>query len=589
MLEGNRTADARLRAVYEAMACGVIVRNASGDIIYANQAAMRIYGVAGMVELAAADVDAAAFAHDGQPLAERPSAKARRTLEPVRDVVVGRRRADGALQWRLVDAVPILGPDGEANEVVSSFIDITARREAERALQEQALHDPLTQLPNRTLLHDRWDHAIEVARRDREPLALMLLDLDHFKEANDTFGHGYGDLLLRAVARRVAAAVRASDTIGRLGGDEFAVLLPNTNEAGALIAAGKLIKALEDPFDIDGQVLEVTASIGIALYPRHGEDASTLLRRADIAMYTAKRSGAGSAIYNFEDEIDEEAPHKLLITAELRQAIEHHELALLFQPIVDLASGRALHAEGLLRWRHPVRGLVTPAHFMPAVERSGLIRPFFAFALASALEQCASWRAQGIDLRVAVNLSVRNLLDPGLVDVVSDAIERSGISASWLGLEITESMLMVDPERALKSLTRLRNMGVSLSIDDFGTGYSSLAYLQRLPVYAVKIDQSFVRDMTLDLSSRAIVEATVDLAHRLGLKVVAEGVETQDAYDLLRTIGCDAAQGFLLARPLAASALTKWIADRDQGKIVDLRRPGWIVGAPETEAARDAG
>ncbi len=585
MNERNPTADARLQAVYEAMACGVIVRNASGDIVYANQAAMRIYGVADMAELAAADLDAAAFAHDLTPLGERPSAKAIRTLQPVRDMVVGRRRSDGAIQWRLVDAVPIFDPDGGAHEVVSSFIDVTARREAERALREQALHDPLTQLPNRTLMHDRWDHAIEVARRDREPLALMLLDLDHFKEANDTFGHPYGDQLLRAVAHRIGAAVRGSDTIGRLGGDEFAVLLPNTNDAGAQIAAGKLLKALEDPFDIEGQVLEVTASIGVALYPRHGEDASTLLRRADIAMYTAKRSGAGTSIYNFEDEVDEDAPHKMLITAELRQAIEKDELALLYQPIVDLASGRALHAEGLLRWKHPLRGLVTPAHFMPAVERSGLIRPFFAFALGSALEQCAAWRAQGVDLRVAVNLSVRNLLDPGLVDVVSDAIERSGISASWLGLEITESMLMVDPERALKSLTRLPNMGVSLSIDDFGTGYSSLAYLQRLPVYAVKIDQSFVRDMTLDLSSRAIVEATVDLAHRLGLKVVAEGVETQATYDDLRTIGCDAAQGYLLARPLAATALTKWISDRDQGKVVDLRRPGWIVGVPEKAAS----
>ena len=588
MSEGNASGDARLQAVYEAMACGVIVRTAAGAIVYANHAALRIYGVGDIGTLAAADVDAAAFAHDGSPLAERPSAEAFRTMRPVRDLIVGRRRGDGQMQWRLVDAVPIFDADGQVNEVVSSFIDITSRREAERALREQALHDPLTQLPNRTLLHDRWDHAIEVARRERETLALMLLDLDHFKEANDTFGHPYGDLLLRAVARRIAAAVRASDTVGRLGGDEFAVLLPNTNEAGAQNAAQKLLTALEEPFDIDGQVLEVTASIGIALYPRHGEDGSTLLRRADIAMYTAKRSGAGSAIYNYEDEVDEDAPHRLLITAELRQAIDKNELALLYQPIVDLASGRALHSEGLLRWRHPTRGLVTPDHFMPAVERSGLIRPVFAFALASALAQCAVWRRQGLDLRVAVNLSVRNLLDPGLVDVVADAIADSGISASWLGLEITESMLMVDPERALKSLTRLRNMGISLSIDDFGTGYSSLAYLQRLPVYAVKIDQSFIRDMSVDVSSRAIVEATVDLAHRLGLKVVAEGVETQTAYDDLRAIGCDAAQGYLLARPLAAAALTKWIADREAGKVVDLRRPGWIVGAPE-EAVSDAG
>ncbi len=565
--------DARLRAIYEAMACGVILRNDRGEVLYANQAALRIYGVASLTELAKADGEAAMYAHDGSPLEERPSVRALRTLQPVRDVMVGRNRGDGAIQWRLVDAVPLFDADGRASEVVSSFIDITARREAEHALREQALHDPLTQLPNRTLLHDRWDHAIEVARRGHEPLALMLLDLDHFKEANDTFGHPYGDLLLRAVARRIGAAVRASDTVGRLGGDEFAVLLPNTNEQGAQIAARKLLKALEEPFDIEDQVLEVTASIGIALYPRHGEDGSTLLRRADIAMYTAKRSGTGSTIYNYEDEVDENAPHRLAITAELRQAVDKHELALLYQPIIELSSGRVHQAEALLRWRHPTRGLVTPDRFMPAVERSGLIRPVFAFALASALEQCAAWRSAALDLRVAVNLSVRNLLDPGLVDAVSEAIQRSGITASWLTLEITESMLMVDPERSLKSLTRLRGMGISLSIDDFGTGYSSLAYLQRLPVYSVKIDQSFVRDMTVDVSSRAIVEATVDLAHRLGLKVVAEGVETQAEYEALRSMGCDHAQGYLLARPLAAASLAKWVTDRERGKIVDLRRP----------------
>ena len=583
-MTGDQAGEARLRAIYEAMACGVILRNDRGEVLYANQAALRIYGVDNVAELAEADAEAAIYAFDGSPLTERPSVRALRTLQPVRDVMVGRSRPDGAIQWRLVDAVPLFDADGTAREVVSSFIDITARREAERALREQALHDPLTQLPNRTLLHDRWDHAIEVAQRGHEPLALMLLDLDHFKEANDTFGHRYGDLLLRAVARRIAAAVRASDTIGRLGGDEFAVVLPDTNEQGAVTAARKLLKALEEPFDIEDQVLEVTASIGIALYPRHGEDGSTLLRRADIAMYTAKRGGTGSSIYNFEDEVDENAPHRLAITAELRQAVEKNELALLYQPIVDLASGRAMQAEALLRWRHPMRGLMSPERFMPAVERSGLIRPVFAFALGHALEQCAMWRATGTDMRVAVNLSVRNLLDPGLCDAVAEAIGRSGITASFLSLEITESMLMVDPERSLKSLTRLRGMGISLSIDDFGTGYSSLAYLQRLPVYAVKIDQSFVRDMTVDVSSRAIVEATVDLAHKLGLKAVAEGVETQDEYDALKGMGCDSAQGYLIARPLAAGTLAKWVGDRERGKIVDLRRP-----AGTTDAVAEAG
>ena len=579
MAEGNARADDRLRAVYEAMACGVIVRTATGEITYANRAALRIYGVADLAALGAADVGAAALAPDGSVLAERPSAQAMRTLEPVRDVIAGRRRPAGAIQSRLIDAVPIFDPDGRAREVVSSFIDITARLEAERALREQALHDPLTQLPNRTLLHDRCDHAIDVARRQSEPLALMLLDLDRFKDANDTFGHQFGDLLLRAVARRIAAAVRASDTVGRLGGDEFAVLLPNTNEAGALMAVAKLLKALEEPFDIDGQVLEVGASIGVALYPRHGDDGSTLLRRADIAMYTAKRGGTGSAVYNFEDAVATDAPQRLLVTAELRQAVENQELALLYQPIVDLTSGAVLQAEGLLRWRHPSRGLVMPDHFMPAVERSGLMRPVFAFALASALTQCRTWRSQGLEVHVAVNLSVRNLLDPGLVEVVSDAIERSGMPSAWLGLEVTESMLLVDPERSLKSLVGLREIGISLAIDDFGTGFSSLAYLQRLPVYAVKIDRSFIRGMSADPSSRAIIEATVDVAHRLGLKVVAEGVETQQAYDELREIGCDAAQGFLLAQPLPAAALAKWLTER--GTRMDLGAKSWIVGEPE--------
>jgi predicted signal transduction protein with EAL and GGDEF domain len=350
------------------------------------------------------------------------------------------------------------------------------------------------------------------------------------------------------------------------------------------MAVAKLLNALEEPFEIDGQVLEVTASIGVALYPRHGEDSSTLLRRADIAMYTAKRGSLGSAVYNYEDAVAPDAPHRLLVTAELRQAVEKQELALLYQPIVDLASGNMLQAEGLLRWRHPSRGVVTPDHFMPAVERSGLMRPVFAFALASALAQCRTWRSQGLDVHVAVNLSVRNLLDPGLVEIVSDAIERSGMSPSSLGLEITESMLLVDPERSLKSLVGLRKMGVSLAIDDFGTGYSSLAYLQRLPVYAVKIDRSFIRDVTADAASRAIIEATVDVAHRLGLKVVAEGVETQAAYDELRAIGCDAAQGYLVARPLPAGALAKWMADRAAGMAAELSTPGWIVGAAEGSA-----
>ncbi len=548
-MAGKASIDPAFAAAYGAVGCGVIVQDATGRVIYTNETARRMRAEQ---ELIGAQDGVERVVSTGAALADAdlPSAAALRTRTAVRGMVVGIRVPDGAIRWRRVDAVPT--DDGR---VVTTVVDVSEQREAERALREQALRDALTQLPNRALFLDRLEHGIARAKRERTVLSLLVMDLDSFKEVNDTFGHHAGDALLRQVAERLARCVRRSDSIARLGGDEFAFVLPNTNEIGAAVVVRSLLGALEEPFDLSGQSVSVGASVGLALFPRHGEDADALMRRAEIAMYTAKRAGGGSATYTFEDELDERSPHLLKVVPELRDALEHDELALLYQPIVELATRRSERVEALVRWRHPTRGLVLPADFVAAAERSGLARQLFEKTLRIALSECAAWRAAGSELRVNVNISTRNLVDPEVVDVVAGALSDTGLAGEWLGLEITEAMLMADPDRSLRTLTRLHGMGVYLAVDDFGTGYSSLAYLQRLPVQAVKIDRSFVHDMTRDEASLAIVLATSDLAHRLGLRVVAEGVEDAETLDRLARAGVDAAQGHHLARPMPAAQL----------------------------------
>src|SRR5712692_695797 len=558
-----------MRAVYDALACGVIVQDSPVAIVFANRFATRAQADP---ELVGPPMGFDRVTAGGARLltSQLPYAIVRRTREPVRGVAIGIRRADGAIRWWLVDAVPLIDASGEITEIVSSFIDATEQREAETALRDQALRDALTQLPNRALFLDRLEVAIATAVREHTPLALMLLDLDHFKEVNDTFGHQAGDELLRQVATRFDGAIRKSDSLGRLGGDEFAFVLPGANELGAHAVARAILESLLPAFTIEGQPLELGGSIGVALFPRHGEDGETLLRRADIAMYTAKRSGTGVGTYDFEDERDDAAGHRLTLVAELRHGLDTGELALLYQPILDFETGRGARAEALARWRHPTRGLVLPSEFIGAAERSGLIRPLFEAVVRTALTDCATWRAAGLDLRVSVNLSARNLVDPSIADAVAQALERSGLTAAWLGFEITETMLMADPERSLRTLMRLRNMGLHLSIDDFGVGYSSLTYLQRLPVYAVKIDRSFIGDMLHDSSSRTIVKATVDLAHGLGLKVVAEGVENRETFDILAAMGCDSVQGYHIGRPMTSAKMLEWAVRNRDERIVEL-------------------
>ena len=558
---GMPRSESDLAEIYDAMACGVIVRDAAGGVVFANAAAKRIFGrPPEELEGAEAPGEDRRIREDGttMPDDEVPNVAAQVRGVPIRNVMMGMVRADGYVRWLLVDAVPIADAFGRVREVVSSFTDITDRKKAEHELERLALHDPLTGLPNRSLLLDRLEQALRTARRLATPLALLVMDLDRFKEINDRFGHPAGDLLISEVAQRITSDLRETDTVARLGGDEFAVLLPGADEGGAGHVAQKIIAALQRPFDIQGGAHEIAISIGIAVSPQHGEDVETLMRRADIAMYVAKRTPGGSAVY--AEEADPEGSDRLALVAELRRTIETDQLQVVYQPIVGFGEGEVTRVEALARWRHPERGLVAPGEFIPLAERSGLVKSLFARVLAMTLAQCAVWREANLPIQAAVNLSIRNLLDPELPRVVGQALERAGIPPAWLAFEITETMLMAEPNRVMRTLAELRDLGVQLAIDDFGVGYSSLAYLQRLPAYAVKIDRSFVGRMTRDRGSAEIVKLITNLGHALGMKVVAEGIEDQATYDACAAVGCDSAQGFFVGRPMVAAAIPAWMA-----------------------------
>ncbi len=425
------------------------------------------------------------------------------------------------------------------------------------ALEYQAMHDLLTGLPNRTLLRDRLQQALLSSHRDRRPVSLLVIDLDRFKDVNDAFGHHYGDVLLKETGERFLGVLRESDTIARLGGDEFAVLLPGADGEAARELAGRIVTALEQPFLLEGHRLDVQASVGIAVYPEHGSDADTLLRRADIAMYAAKQSSTGSAVYAFEQ--DNNSADRIALAGELRDSLNRDELVLHYQPQVEYGSGRVTGVEALVRWRHDGLGLVPPDGFIPLAEQTGLIRPLGTWVLNEALRQVSLWRHMGLEIPVAVNLSMRNLHDPDLPEIIERLLARWQVPSELLRLEITESSLMVDPPRAMAILNRIRAAGVHFAIDDFGTGYSSLAYLKRLPVDEIKIDKSFVQQMAGDENDAAIVRSTIGLGHDLGLRVVAEGVEDRAAWNLLGELGCDSAQGYYVGRPMVGKEIVRWL------------------------------
>jgi diguanylate cyclase (GGDEF)-like protein len=435
--------------------------------------------------------------------------------------------------------------------------------------EHQARHDGLTGLPNRGSFYDRVAAALVESRSSGEMGAVMIVDLDRFKEVNDTLGHHSGDELLCEAGDRLLAALREGDVLSRLGGDEFAVLLPRVESVeGASAVAARLCQALEAPFVLHGLTVHLEASLGIAMFPEHGDAVETLVQRADVAMYVAK--GSTSAYEVYAASHDRHSAGRLALLGELRHAIDNDEFVLNYQPKASLRSGEVDGVEALVRWIHPERGMVPPDEFIPLAEQTGVIKPLTALVLDAALAQCRAWRDSGLGLTVAVNLSVRNLLDAHLPEAIGELLSRHELPPSALELEITESTIVADQVRALDVLTRLNGMGIGLSVDDFGTGYSSLAYLKDLPVSELKIDRKFVNNMTEDGDDAFIVRSTIDLGRNLGLQVVAEGVETEAVWDQLAALGCDLAQGYYLTRPLPADELTAWLVKRRQESVAAL-------------------
>ncbi|MEA2448963.1 MAG: hypothetical protein QOG63_895, partial [Thermoleophilaceae bacterium] len=442
---------------------------------------------------------------------------------------------------------------------VVSYASQRLRRQAAEK-EELALSDGLTGLANRTMFQEAIQAAISGSGRKKVTGAVMLMDLDRFKDVNDTLGHHNGDLLLQRIGSRLDSVLRNTATVARLGGDEFAILLRDVSDRQAVVpVVRRVLKVLEEPVVVGGLALQVEASIGIAMFPEHGRTVDAVMRAADVAMYVTKEQRSG---YEFYDEDAHEHRHdagRLALIGELRRAMDETELVLHYQPKVDLRTGQAKGVEALARWHHPERGLLSPDEFIPLAERSNLLRPMTLFLLDTALRQANAWRSKGIEVTVAVNLSMQNMLDLRLPNDLARLLTSWRLPAGSLELEITESTIMADHRRAQTILNRLSKMGVRLSIDDFGTGYSSLAYLQELPVDAIKIDKSFVMSMQSDAGNATIVQSTVDLGHNLGLEVVAEGVEDVDVYNTLAGLGCDYAQGYFLSKPLPPDKMTIWL------------------------------
>ncbi len=438
--------------------------------------------------------------------------------------------------------------------------DIRDRRATQARLHFLVHHDALTGLPNRTAFLAQLDHLMVAARASDTQLALLFIDLDHFKRVNDSVGHTRGDALLKTIAQRLCACVRSTDRVARFGGDEFMVLLPGVRDRDAVVrVADKLLDAVGAPVVVEGQSISVTPSLGIALYPQDGDTPDVLIKHADAAMHVAKGRGRATFAF-FEPQVATAAYDKLMLEGELGHAIIHDEFALLFQPQVRACDGRPVGVEALIRWQHPQRGLLAPNEFIALAEQHRLIVPIGTWVLREAARQAQQWHAQGWPLTVAVNLSTLQFQAPDFVDMVEALLTRTGLPAGWLELELTERMLMDDVPQVCARLQRLRGLGVKLSVDDFGTGYSSLSHLKELPIDTMKIDRSFVQELPHQRESAAIASAIVQLARGLGLSVVAEGVETAAQRDFLVGLGCDQLQGLMISAPRTAAQLQAWLA-----------------------------
>ncbi|HTU32019.1 MAG TPA: EAL domain-containing protein [Solirubrobacteraceae bacterium] len=561
--EAEARALARLSALFEGASLGIMYLDRGGVIQEANPAVAELLGV-DVASLIGDELAAHLHADDTDRLRTGLA-----TLHTeVVDIEVRCVSGTGVTRWCHLRAAPERDPDGDARGVAAMIEDVTEHRRAQEELvrqaelnQHMALHDPLTGLPNRVLFGERIEQAIRHARRNGDQLAVVLMDLDRFKEVNDSLGHPAGDELLVAVAERVRGAIRDSDTLARLGGDEFGLLLPELRSmADVEPVLARVRSALEVPITVHTLPLAVEASIGVAVWPAHGENAQILIQHADVAMYEAKRESSGARFY--DESSHQHDIGRLTLVGELRGAMERSELLLHYQPKAILANCEVRSVEALVRWQHPERGLIYPDAFIPIAQETSLIGPLTLHVLDLALRQARRWQELGLELAVAVNLSVRNLLDRDFPRRLEAILERCEVQSRLLELEVTESAMLANPKRAKLVLGELSALGVRLSIDDFGTGYSSLSYLRELPVDEIKIDRSFVMRMEEEGADVAIVRSTIDLGRNLGLDVVAEGVETQEIWDHLLQLGCQTAQGYFLSRPVEPDALTAWMRAR---------------------------
>ncbi|HZI82441.1 MAG TPA: EAL domain-containing protein [Casimicrobiaceae bacterium] len=475
------------------------------------------------------------------------------------DLELKRCLADGSYRYSLVSGEPVFDEDGKFRGYRGVGRDITEQKAAQEKVNRLARFDTLTGLFNRSAFFDCFDHAVDRAAREHAQLAVLFIDLDRFKDVNDGLGHIIGDDVLKVMAQRLQRAVRSSDTLARLGGDEF-VLLAENAASGAAIAdvAQRVVATLAEPIKLQDQECRLGASVGIALYPVDGQDAPTLLKNADIAMYRAKASGRNGFAF-FSQALDQPQKERMLLGASLHRALELDQLRLLYQPKTSVATGSMIGVEALIRWEHPERGLLLPESFIPFAEESGLILGFGRWVMRNACRQAIAWQSQGLPpFTVAINLSARQFNDPELASSIFGTLKETGLDPRLLELEITESVMVDQHERALATLSEIKATGVRVSIDDFGTGYSSLARLKKLPIDAVKIDRSFVGDIAIDPDDAAITTAIIAMAHSLRLRVVAEGVETHEQARFLRDRGCDEMQGYLFGRPVAAAEIASF-------------------------------
>lgn len=565
LLNTLRESETRYRALFDGSVDGVFVLR-NGVFIECNQAALKLFSCTRDQLLGQPP---ARFSPPAQPDGEASSTKAQRKIEAA---IQG---APQNFEWRhcCFDGTPF---EAEVNLnlvmldgnpcLMATVRNIDDRKVAEQALLQsrqqleyRANHDSLTGLPNRDYLHEQAAHAILNATVQKQHLAFLLMDLNRFKEVNDTLGHSIGDHLLKLLAARLLAVLQPLGAMPyRLGGDEFAVMTSLLNSPQeALDVATRVGDCLRQPISVEGISLELGASIGISLFPEHGGNSHQMLRCADVAMYYAKTHGTGIALYASSQ--DSNSPRRLTMMAELGTAIRENQLVLHYQPRIDLHTGACTGCEALLRWQHPKHGMIPPGDFIPAAEMSDIIHPLSQWVLRNALEQIKRWLNEGLSLPVAVNLSARNLADCECPDKIAQLLETFAVPPHLLEIEITESALISDPERAMQVVDRIHQLGIPLAIDDFGTGYSSLSYLKRLPIDTLKIDRTFVKDMRGNEADAVIVRSTIALAHSFGLKVVAEGVEDSATLDELRQLSCDQAQGFGIARPLPIAALTDWL------------------------------